>query len=121
MQRTEGHAMRHRAITGCILGVVFLLLTGLGSPADAALGCFREPGFSAATCTETADCVGVGGVDCTAGFCACPGSPTDPFCRCAAIHAPVLSPRGSLGAVALVALIGFLSLWRTARTRHEQV
>lgn len=115
--------MRRGSMVAWII-VAGSLVLGLASRGEAALGCFRDEGFSAATCTEAADCALVGGVDCTgspgATICFCPGSVTDPFCPCAAsIQAPVLSPGGNVGAVALVAAIGLLGLWRAARVRHD--
>lgn len=111
--------MRRDAIAAWVLAAQFLVLTVLARPAGAQLGCFREEGFSAATCSVVADCGPVGGSDCTSGFCLCSGTPTEPFCPCAIVEAPVLSPSGSLGAAALVAAIGLLGLWRTARMRRD--
>jgi hypothetical protein len=115
--RREDHTVGYKTIAGWILAAVALVLTGLESPAEAALGCSQDLGPSVATCDLVADCAPVGGVDCTMNLCVCPGSAIDPLCPCA-VPAPVLSPSGTFGAAALVAAIGLLTLWRTARTRR---
>ena len=104
--------MGYKAIVGWAIVSVSLVLTALASPGEAALGCFREGGFSAATCDTVADCAPVGGVDCTVNFCVCDDGPV--LCPCAAQPAPLLSQRGMLGSAALVCAIGLLGLLRRA-------
>ena len=112
--------MRRKAMIGWAVVAASLMLVALDSPSEAALGCFRDTGFAAATCDVAADCAPVGGVDCTMGACYCPGSATEPFCPCEALKAPALSQSGLLGSAVMVFAIGLFGLWRqTIRPRRN--
>lgn len=112
--------MGRKAVIGWIIIVASLAFLALESRSEAALGCFRDTGFAAATCSADADCGVVGGVECTMGFCFCPNAGTAPFCACAPQPAPVLSRPGMFGSALLVCAIGLLGLWRTVRARRVQ-
>jgi hypothetical protein len=100
--------MRYTAIVVALLAVVAVPSRGF-----AALDCLTGGSQSVATCSVAADCVAVGGIDCTQGFCYCPSAETSPFCPCALQPAPVAS------ASTLVLLVGLLTAVAVFQIRRQ--